>query len=172
MASVLIEGVQIVPAFAGVVADMDTDQTGDYVSLKNYNKCGILFIKAAGTGGDDPTISLLQAKDVAGTDAKVLNAIDKYWTKQAATNLTAVGTFTKNTQTADDQIAFNATSAEQVLIAYCEIDATDLDVANGFDCVRVDVALAASGGAQQGAVLYLLLEPRYSQAVALSAIAD
>jgi hypothetical protein len=168
MASILIEGVQIVPGFAGVVADMDADQTGDYVDLRNFAKVGILFIKAAGVGGDDPTITLYQAKDVGGTDAKVLSAITTHYIKQAAT-LAAVGTFTKTEQTTAETLAFNATSAEQTLVDYFEIDATALD--DGFSCIRADVALAASGGAQYGALLYLLLEPRYSQAAALSAIA-
>ena len=172
MASILIEGVQIVPAFAGVVADMDTNQTGDYVSLKNFSKVGILFVKAAGTGGDDPTLTLYQAQDVGGTGAKVLEAIDTHYIKQAATNLTAVGTFTKTEQSVAETIAFNADSAEQVIVDYFEIAATDLDVANGFDCIRADVALAASGGAQYGAVLYLLLDGRYAGEVAPSAIAD
>jgi hypothetical protein len=172
MSSVLVEGVNIVPAWAENVVDMDTNQTGDYISLKGYGKVGILFVKEAGTAGDDPTLSVYQAKDVAGTDVKDLNGFATYWIKQAATNLTAVGTFTKTTQTADEDLAFNATSAEQCLIMYCEIDAEDLDVDNGFDCIRVDVALAASGGAQWGTCLYFLMDPRYPQATSLSAIAD
>ncbi len=170
MSQILTEHVQIVPAFAGVVADMDTDQTGDYVSLKGYGKVGLLFVKGAGTAGDDPTITVYQAKDVSGTDAKALEVVDAYWTKQAATTLAAVGTFTKNTQTADDDVAFNATSAEQCLVAYLEIRATSLD--DGFDCIRADVALAASGGAQYGTLVYLLLDGRYAGEVAPSAIVD
>lgn len=172
MSSVLVEGVNIIPAWAENVIDMDTDTDGDYVCLKGYGKVGILFVKEAGTGGDDPTLTLQQAKDVSGTDVKVLNAIDTYWIKQAATSLASTATFTKTTQTADEQIAFNATSAEQCLIAYFEVDAEDLDVDNGFDCLRVNVALVASGGAQWGTCLYLMLDPRYPQATSLSAIAD
>jgi hypothetical protein len=168
----LIEGVNFVPAWTENVVDMDTNQTGDYVSLKNYGKVGFLFVKEAGTAGDDPTLSLLQATDVAGTGAKVLNAISEYWTKQAATSLAAVGTWTRSTQTADDQIAGNATSAEQAMMVYFEVDAEQLDVSGGFDCIRVDVALAASGGAQWGTGIYIMLDPRYPQATSLSAIAD
>lgn len=172
MSSVLTEGVNIVPAWGENVVDMDTNADGDWVSLKGYGKVGILFVKEAGTAGDDPTLTLQQASDVAGTGVKVLNAIDTYWIKQAATSLASTGTFTKTTQTADEQIVFNATSAEQSLIAYFEIDAEDLDVDNGFDCIRVNVALAANGGPQWGTCLYFLMDPRYPQATSLSAIAD
>jgi len=171
MSNVFVEGCQIVPAFAGNIADMDTDQTGDYVSLANYGKVGILFTHAAGTAGDDPTATLYQAQDVSGTGAKVATVITEYWTKQAATNLTAVATFTKSTQTAASTVAGNATSAEQVGLMYFEVDAEDLDVTNGFDCIRVDVALAASGGAQQGCVHYILMDPRFPQETSVSAIA-
>ncbi len=172
MSSVLIEGVNIVPALTENVVDMDADQTGDYVCLKGYGKVGILFVKEAGTAGDDPTITLYQATDVSGTSAKVATVIDTHWIKQAATSLASTGTFTKTTQTLASTIAYNATSAEQALIDYFEVNVEDLDVDNGFDCIRADVALAASGGAQWGTILYLLLDPRYPQATSLSAIAN
>ena len=164
------EGCNIVPAFAAAIADMDTNQTGDYISLKNYGRVGVLFISAAGTAGDDPNLTLYESKDVSGTDAQVLAAIDTYWIKQAATSLNATGTFTKTTQTAASTIGFNATSAEQVVMAWFEVDAEQLSA--GFDCIRVDADLDASGGAQYGTLLYFLLDPSYPQETAISAIAD
>ena len=174
MTSALVEGINIVPAWGEAVEDMDDNQTGDYVCLKGYGKLGVLFVKEAGTGGDDPTLTVYQATDVTNSlsDAKVATVIDTHWIKQAATSLAAVGTFTKTSQTLASTIAFNATSAEQVIVDYFEINAEDLDVTNGFDCVRIDVALAASGGAQWGTLLYFLLDPRYPQATSLSAIAN
>jgi len=166
-----IEGVNIIPAWGEAVEDLDDDQTGDYVSLKNYGKVGFLFVKEAGTAGDDPTLTVYQATTVTGGSVKVATVVDTYWLKQAATSLAAVGTFTKTTQTLASTIVFDATSAEEVLICYFEIDAEDLDVDGGFDCVRIDVALAANH-AQYGAGLYLLLDPRYPQATSLTAIAN
>ena len=168
MNSNFLEGVNIQPAF--LPADTDTDQAGDYVSLKNYGKVGVLFVKAAGTAGDDPTLTLYEATTVAGAGAQVLAVIDSHRIKQAATNLTAVGTFTDTAQTAASTIVFNATSAEQTLVDYFEVDASQLS--DGFDCIRVDCALAASGGSQYATLLYLMLEPRYIEATALSAIID
>lgn len=170
--SKFLEGVNIVPAWGEGAEDLDDNQTGDYVCLKGYGKVGFLFVKEAGTAGDDPTLTLYQATDVSGTSAKVATVIDRYWIKQAATSLASTGTFTDTTQTLASTIACNATSAEQCMLLYFEVDAESLDVDGGFDCVRVDVALAASGGAQWGAGLYILMDPRYPQATSISAIAD
>lgn len=168
MSNILVEGTNIVPAFAAAIADMDTDQTGDYVCLKGYGKVGILFIDAAGTAGDDPNLLLYEASDNAGTGAQALACITEYWIKQAASTLAAVTTFTKTTQTAAATIGFNATSAEQVLVAYFEVNAEDLS--DGFDYIRCDATLDASGGAQYGCLLYLLLDPRYPQATSIDAV--
>jgi hypothetical protein len=164
----LNEGFNIQPGF--LPADTDTDQAGDYISLKDYNKVVVVYAKGAGTAGDDPTLTLYEATAVDGTDAQVLAVIDKHYIKQAATNLTAVGEFTKTAQTAASTIVFNATSAEQTVLDYFVVDAAQLS--NGFDCIRVDCALAASGGAQYATLLYFLLEPRYGQEPAVSAITD
>lgn len=172
MANILVEGVNIVPAFTGNIADMDTDQTGDHVSLKGYGKCGVLFINGAGTNGDIPTLTLQQSTVVAGTDAKVATVIDTHWIKQAATSLAATATFTKTAQTLASTIVYDASSDTEVFIDYFEVNAEDLDVDNGFDCIRANVALAASGGAQQGSVIYILQDPRYPQATSLDAITD
>jgi hypothetical protein len=156
------------PAFLPV--DTDTDQAGDYISLKDNAKVGIFFIKAAGTAGDDPTLTLYEATSVGGGSAQVLVAIDTHWIKQAATNLTGVGTWTKTAQTLASTIVFNATSAEQVLIDYFEVDASQLST--GFDCIRVDCALAASGGSQYATLLYVPLGARYQQEPVPSVIVD
>jgi len=168
MNNILVEGVNIVPAFLPV--DTDTDQTGDYVSLKNYGKVGVLFIKAAGTNTDIPTLTLYEATSVGGDGAQVLSAISTHWIKQAATSLAAVGTFTKTAQTEASTIVFNATSDTETLVDYFEINADQLSV--GFDCIRVDCANAASAGSQYATLMYIMLEPRYIADTALSAIID
>ena len=144
--------------------DWDTDRTGIYVSLENHGKAVFILFKEVGTAGDDVNIDMQQATDVAGTSAKDLDTIATYWTKQAATNIDSVGTFTKNTQTAASEISFNATSAEEILLAVWEVEADQLDVGGGFDCVSCNVTLDASGGAQRGVILVLLCNPRYPQA--------
>lgn len=157
----LIEQINFHPAIMPL--DLDTDRTGDYISLENYGRVGVLAIISPGTAGDDPTLTLYQAKDTSGTDAEAAEIITTYWTKQAATDLTGTGTWTKSTQTAASTVAGNATSAEQAKCYYFEVDASQLDVDNGFKAIRVDIALAASGGAQYGTVLYVAAAPAYPQ---------
>jgi len=115
------------------------------------------------------TLTLYEAKTNAGGSAQVLANIATHWIKQAATSLASTGTFTKTSQTAASTIAFNATSAEQVVLDVFEVDTEDMSA--GFDYLRVDVALGASGGAQYGFGLYFLLDPRYPQPTSLEAIA-
>lgn len=141
---------------------------GDWVSLKLYKHLTIIVIKGAGASGEDPTLTLLQATAVAGTNSKALNFTDIY-VKQGA-DLTTIGQFTKTTQAAANTYT-SATSGEEQAIWAVEIDADQLDVDNGFDCVQA--AIADVGNTSQiGTILYILSEPRYAAEAMPSAIAD
>ena len=166
----LLDKVQIVPIVMPL--DWDTDRTGDYVCLANYEYCTFIAVASPGTAGDDPTFTVRQATAVAGTSVKDLATITEYGLKQAATDLTATGTFTRTAQTAAATVAGNATSAEQAKVYVFEVKASDLDLANGFDCITCNVALAASGGAQYGTIIAILHGARYPQNVNVSAIVD
>lgn len=131
---------------------------GDYVSLKNYNHVAVVFVKAAGAAGEDPVLTIQQAQDVAGTGAKALN-FTEINVKQGA-DLQAIGTFTKVTQAAANTYT-EATSGEAQAIWVVEFDAEDLDVDGGFDCITASVA-DVGVTAQNGTVLFILSEPRYS----------
>lgn len=162
------EQVQVVSGFVPVnMATAAND--GDWVSMKGYERCSIVFFKAAGTAGDDPTITLEQATAVAGTGAKNLVAIDKVYVKQD-TALTTVGTFTVTTQTAAATYT-DATSAEDQAIWVIDVQAEDLDRDNDFDCIRARVADVGTN-AQIGCVLYLMWPARYGQQALPSAIVD
>ena len=163
----LVEEFQIVNAIVPV--DLQTGaNAGDYVSLKNYRHCTVLITTGIGTAGDDPVISQFQAKTVAGGDEKALN-ISTIWHKVGATAVTAVGEWTKVTQTAAATYDSDAIDgAENVAMFILEIDADDLDVDNGFDCYRVHVADVGSN-AMLGCATYILSQPRFP---AIEAITD
>jgi hypothetical protein len=153
--------------------------SGDWVSMRDYGRCAIVVFKAVGTAGDDPTIAVKQAQAVAGTNAKAL-AFTTVYKKQAASNLLAVGTYTKTTSdTPATNDAFNTTLgtwsntdlAEQAAIIVIDIKAEDLDADNGFDCVQVSIADIGTN-AQLGSALYILGEPRYQKDPLNSAIID
>lgn len=161
-----LEKVQIAAAFVPV--DMSTAaNNGDWVSLKNYGRVAIVLFKAAGTAGDDPVFTLRQAQDVGGAGAKELN-FTRIDTKVGT--LTSVGTFTKVTQAAGNTYV-DAVSAEAQAIMVVDIKAEDLDLANGFDCVQLQIPDVGTN-AQLGCAFYLLHEPRYGKTPLDSAIVD
>lgn len=172
----LIEQAQIVSAFPLQDLNTSSNGVGDWVSMKNYSRCLVVFHKNAGTAGDDPVISLAQATAVAGTSSKALQ-FKHIWHKIGATALSAIGTFTKVTITtpADtlDLVSVNSTDlladVGEAIIAI-EVKADDLDVDNGFDCIQFTCDDTSIGNAVYGAAYYILYGSR--QSVPLSAIAD
>lgn len=151
--------------------------TWDVISLKGYGGCLIIFYKAVGTAGDDPVITLLQGTDIAFGTNKALNItrVDK---KQAASNLLAVGPYTKSVSggaATNDAFSTNTWSntdlAEQAAIVVIDIKPEMLDVANGYDCIRVSVADVGTN-AQLGCGLYMLYDPRDRKETLVSAIVD
>lgn len=162
-----VEQANIVSGFIPV--DLQTgSKDGDYVSLKNYERCTIVFFKEVGTAGDDPTITLQQAQDVAGTAVKDLTFTDIH-TKNGTQ--TTTGLFTHVTQAAAATYT-DATTAEVAALWVIDIKAEDLDVANGFDTLRANVDLAADNSAQLGCLLYILWPARYAKDILPSAIID
>lgn len=163
--ALLVEEAQIVVGFIPI--NMATGaNAGDWVSMKGYDRCTIIFLAGAGTAGQDPTLTLQQATAVAGTGAKNLNftRIDK---KQGA-DLAAVGTFTTVTQAAGTSYT-DDTSAEVQKLWVVEVKSDDLDVDNGFDCVQASVTDIGTNS-QIGTLLYILRGPRFAPPG--SAIAD
>lgn len=148
----------IVPAIAPL--DLQTARTGDYVSLKNAQGVAIVIFKGAGTAGDDPDFTVNQATAVAGTSAKALT-FTTIFKKQGT--LTSVGTWSEVTQSASEVFSADATSAEEQAVYVIQIDADELDVDNGFDCVSVDCADVGTN-AQLGCAFYLLYGLRHPAA--------
>jgi hypothetical protein len=169
----LLESINIVTAFPP--ADMNTDKDGDYVSLKNYDGCLVVIHKAAGTAGDDISIKLDQATAVAGTATKALTFNHLYAKVGTATT---VGTFTKYTFTATDDLDTVSVGGTDLLaddveaLFVVDVRASDLDVSNGFDCFRVTIEGDDLGNACIGAGFYLLYNARYPGPTPLTAITD
>lgn len=160
----IAENMQVCAGF-GPVDMMTAANSGDWVSMKNHSHLTVILFKGVGTAGEDPILKLQQATAVAGTAAKDL-LFTTIYTK--AGTLTSIGTFTKVIQAAATSFV-DATHAEVAAIYLIEVNAEDLDVAGGFDCVQASVADVGIA-AQLGACLYILSEPRY--APPLSAIVD
>jgi len=163
----ILEQMQIVSAILPL--DLQTARVGDIVSMKYYGRCAVVVFKGVGTASDDPTITLEQVQDVAntGSNAKALN-FTRIDIKQGTQ--TGIGTFTK-TAVASGNTYTNLTLAESEAIIVIDVKAEDLDVDNGYDCVRVSCS-DVGNNAQLGCALYLLYEPRYATDPLPSAIAD
>lgn len=136
----------------------------DYVSLKNYNHVAVIVGLAPASGTDVTAITMVQATDVAAGGEKALSFTTKVWKNAAAlTGDTLVRT------TYASSIGSSAVAATELFVI--EIDASELDVANNFDCLAA--RLTDPGSVSTPAfVLYVLSEPRFKSALPPSAIID
>ncbi len=164
------EQVHVVPGFLPVALSTGANN-GDWISMKGYGKCTVIFFKNVGKAGEDPTVVFEQATSIGGS-GKDLDVIDKVWVKQNTT-LLAEGTFTIATQSAATSYT-EATSGEDSCIWMMDFYGDEMDVANGYDCFRATVADigTATPNAGYGALLYLLWPARYGEQALLSAIVD
>lgn len=141
---------------------------GDWVSMKNYRKALVVLFCDAGTAGEDPVFKLQQATDVAGTSAKDLLFTTIY---EKVGTLSSVTAWTRVTQTAATSYT-NAASGEAQNLIVVEVDAAELDVDGGFDCIQLSVADTGVTAGKIGAGLYILFDPRYPQAAMDTALTD
>lgn len=128
-----------------------TSVEGDYISLKGYGGVSIIIAVDVSSGTDDGAVTLSQAKTVGGGSAKPLGFDYVY----ANLDTEASDALVKTAVTSD---TFNAGGVTKSCLYVIEVKAEDLDVDNGFDCLKVSVATITNGIAS---VLYLLHTPRF-----------
>jgi len=133
--------------------------TDKYVSLKNYKRLTAIIQTGAWAGGT-AAVTLKQATAVAGTSAKALSFAKQF------NDVTTSGTLVETAVSSD---TFTIGTANKVYVI--EIDAEQLDVNNGFDCVAVDIASPGANADFYG-VTYILSGARYAQSTPPSALAD
>jgi len=143
-----------------VPVDLHTGaNTGLFQPVRNFARVAFIYHAAAGTAGQDVTLTLRQATTAAGGSAKDLVAIRKVYSTEHATTLP--DNFTVIEQTAAATFV-SATGGECIELAVFELDPADLDVANGFDFVSVNIADPGAGTAKEGCVIMLGLRARYA----------
>jgi hypothetical protein len=150
----LDEGVFRVPA-TSMVALTSTAGDGTYVSLKNYDRVRInidVLNASTVTGG---VVTLKQATAVAGTSEKALA-----FTRMLADTDVAASVVYFETAVTSNTFTTNTTNSKR-LSYIIDVKASDLDVANGFDCIRVDVDSMANA---IGLVSYDLYGAKFSGA--------
>lgn len=137
----------------GLAPTTPSTSTPDYVSLKGYDGMVAYIIVDNGNTVTGSAITLKQATAVAGTAEKALAFSTAYRNiDTGAAFPLAEFTVTSDTFTTD------ATNAKNLLYVV-DVPVSSLDVANGFDCVRVGTGDAANTVL---AVLYVLYSGKYS----------
>lgn len=135
----------------------------DYVSLKNYNKLTAIISIDNGATVTGTAITLKQAQAVANTGEKAL-AFTRMWANVDVANTDAL------TETAVTSNTFtSATTNDANLMYVIEVDPSELDTANGFDCVRVGTGNAVNAVTS---VVYVLWPAKFARATPPSAIVD
>lgn len=145
----LIEQAKVVTGFAPAVPSSANPR---WVSLKNYEKLTIVILVQNATTVTGAAIGLSQATNAAGAGAKTLPFTVAYRTEDAATT-----DLLTRFDVSGNSFTTLATNNRQ-LVYVIEVKPHDLDLAGGFDCVRVTIgnAVAATVG-----VVYLLAPARY-----------
>lgn len=147
----------------GLAAITPSSSEPDYVSMKAYERLTVIITCNNATTVTGSAITLKQAKDVSGTDEKAL-AFDHVWQN---TDTDSGDDLTETDVTSD---TFTTDTTDNKNLRYqLEVHANDLDVDNGFDCVRLGTGDAANTVVN---VEYILHEPRYAPALGQSAITD
>lgn len=134
-----------------------------WVSLKNYGRVSIILQCANATTVTGSAVALSQATDVSGTSAKTL----AFTTVDANTDTSAGDGFTA-TAVSSNTFTTNSTNSKNLKYVI-EVKATDLDLANGFDCLRVTLGNAT---ATVVSATYILREPRFADAAPPTAVAN
>lgn len=158
---------QVTPV-VGAIGLLLTSTLGDtdYVSLKSHSRVQIIIAIADGTTVTGSTITLKQATDVAGTSEKAL----AFTRMLANTDLSASKNLTETAVTSNTFTTQTTNSKDSLYII--DVKAEDLDLANGFDCIRVDGTGHAATSSRGAIVLYNLYGKRYSGATPENAVAD
>jgi len=112
-----------------------------YVSLKDYERVTAVIKAVNATTVTGSAITLLQATDInnANSDEKAVAFTSAYRTLDVATNGDALTAFTVSSNT----FTTDATNSKNNIYVI-EITPDMLDIANGFDCVRVGAGNATA----------------------------
>jgi len=137
-------------------------RSSDIVSLKNAGKATIIL---SITQGNAATIALtlMQAQDIAGTGAKAIANAVPIW---SALDTSTSDTLVRRT----DAVSYTTDAAVKNKIVVFDVDASQLDVTNGFDCLYVTTGASNAANITQG--IFLLSDLRFAQATPPTAITN
>jgi len=160
----LLEGTKVVSLLGPIVP---STSTCDFVSLKGYDTCTILInVANLAAGATGSAVTLTQAQDVANTAGKAL----AFSTAYRSLNTGPAGTTdTWSSFTVSSNTFTTNTDASNNHMYAIEIRATDLDINNNFDCVRLNLANATNSTCSPIAILW---PAKYGKLSSIPAITD
>lgn len=139
-------------AFSPVDLNTANGATGHRVHLRNAESCTFVFIKAAGTAGEDPDLDVQEHTANTGGTSRDLDIVTEFYSK-SETTLDGDETWTRTTQTAASEVDLGDASAEVEGIYVVHIPAASLS--DDCEWVSVNVAVTAAA-AQLAAGIYIL----------------
>lgn len=156
---------EITKLVTGLAPITPSSSTPDYVSLKGYSKLTAIILVDNGSTVTGSAITLKQATDVGNSqsDEKAL----AFTTMKANIDTGASDTLV-DTTVSSNTFTTDTTNAKNLMYVV-EVKDTDLDIDNGFDCVRVGTGDAANTVLS---VLYVLWPAKYGKATPPAAITD
>lgn len=130
----LEQNVKPVMMSTGVVLLNSAAITGDYVSFRDYRRCSVILALTPASGTDPAAVTLKQAKTVENSPVT-----------EKALSFTRMLRYTPATsedptETAVVSDTFNTSAAAVSEMFQIDVDENMLDVNNGFDCFRINVA--------------------------------
>lgn len=138
--------------FAKVVTAIDSvvpsTTTPDYVSMKNFARCAIIIKVKNATTVTGSAITVKQAKTVAGGSEKALS-----FTRMLANIDTSAADAMTETAVVSDTFTTDSTNSKNLLYIL-DIDEHDLDINNGFDCLRLGTGDATAATVSATYILY------------------
>lgn len=139
------------------VADLAAGaQTGARVHMKNYSALCVVAYMGAVSAGTDTFVPNVRQHDAASSgNSKDLDALTQWFIK-FETTLDGDETWTRVTQPAASEISLTGATyaATQVLVAG-QVNTDNLDTANGYEWISVDMADAGAGGTRAGCIFYI-----------------
>lgn len=137
-------------------------RTSDIISLKNVGKVTVVVHITQGNAAT-VALTLLQSTDVAGTGSKALAVNVPIWSNlDTSVSDTLVRRADGVSQTTD--------AAVKNKVVVFEVDASALDVTNGFDCLAISTG--ASNLANITQAMFIATDLRFQQANPPSIIVD
>jgi hypothetical protein len=143
------------------------NMTGARIDMKNVRRVTFLIALEAGSTTTTHTFSLVQSNAASSGTSKALSVANPYYYKiGAATKFTKVDPTAVGGAGPLDTYDLHALLGDSVALVAFEVNAEDLDRANNFEWVELD--MLDTGAAQVGAVIGFAIHdfaPAYAQVV-------